>query len=79
MSSHLDDGLPHHNAGDLEKAEECYLEAVAANSADAQALKLLALVQVERGLFDDALSYAEAAVNLRPADGEVAHLLGRIY
>jgi tetratricopeptide (TPR) repeat protein len=78
MSSLLDEGLRHHNAGDLEKAEQIYLDAVAANSSDAQALKLLAVLQAERGLFDDAVSYAEAAVNLLPDDGECAHLFGRI-
>ena len=78
MSSLLDQGLGHHKAGDLKKAEQCYLDAVAANSSDAQALKLLAVVQAEHGLFDDAVSYAEAAVSLLPEDGECAHLLGRI-
>lgn len=78
MSSLIDEGLRHHNAGDLEKAEQCYLDAIAANSSDAQALKLLAVLQAERGQFDDAVSYAEAAVNLLPNDGECAHLFGRI-
>ena len=78
MSNLLDEGLRHHNAGNLDKAEQCYLDAVAANSSDAQALKLLAVVQTERGEFDDALSYAEAAANLLPDDGECSHLLGRI-
>ncbi len=78
MNALLDEGLRHHNAGDLAKAEQCYLDAVAENSSDAQALKLLAVVQSERGEFDDALSYAEAAANLLPDDGECSHLLGRI-
>ncbi len=78
MSSLVEEGLRHHNAGDLEKAEQCYLDAVAENSSDAQALKLLAVIQAERREFDDALSYAEAASNLLPDDGECAHLLGRI-
>jgi protein O-GlcNAc transferase len=78
MSSLLDEGLRHHNAGDIEKAEQCYLGAVAANSRDAQALKLLAVLQAERGQFDEAVSYAEAAANLLPDDGECAHLFGRI-
>lgn len=78
MSSLVDEGLRHHNAGELEKAEQCYLDAVAANSSDAQALKLLAVLQAERGSFDDAVSYAEAAANLLPEDGECAHLFGRI-
>tara|TARA_R110000868_G_scaffold63923_3_gene192460 strand:- start:602 stop:1279 length:678 start_codon:yes stop_codon:yes gene_type:complete len=78
MSSLVEEGLRHHNAGDLEKAEQCYLDAVSANSSDAQALKLLGLVQAERGMFEDALSYAEAAVNLLPDDSECQHLLARI-
>ena len=78
MSALLDEGLRHHKTGDMEKAEQCYLDAVAANSSDAQALKLLAVLQAERGQFDDAASYAEAAFNLLPNDGECAHLFGRI-
>jgi len=78
MSSLVEEGLRHHNAGDLQKAEQCYLDAVSANSSDAQALKLLGVVQAERGMFDDALSYAEAAVKLLPDDGECKHLLARI-
>ncbi len=79
MSSLIDEGLRYHNAGDLEKAEKSYLDAVFANSSDAQALKLLAVVQAERGQFDDAVSYAAAAVNLLPDDSECTHLLGRIH
>ena len=45
MSSLVEEGLRHHNAGDLEKAEQCYLDAVSANSSDAQALKLLGVMQ----------------------------------
>lgn len=78
MSALVEEGLRHHNAGDFEKAEQCYLDAVSANSSDAQALKLLGVLQAERGMFEDALSYAEAAVNLLPDDGECKHLVARI-
>ena len=78
MSSLVNEGLRYHNDGDLEKAEQCYLEALSANSSEAYALKLLGVLQAERGIFDDALSYAEAAVNLLPDDIECKHLLARI-
>lgn len=78
MSSLVNEGLRYHNDGDLEKAEKCYLEALSSNSSDGYALKLLGVLQAERGIFDDALSYAEAAVKLLPDDGECKHLLARI-
>ena len=41
-------------------------------------LKLLALVMMEKGETDEALSYIEAAVDLQPDVAQYRHLLGRI-
>lgn len=78
MSSLLDEGLAHHAAGDLDRAEQCYLDAVEQNGANTEALKLLALVMMEKGETDEAVTYIEAAVSLQPDVATYRHLLGRI-
>jgi protein O-GlcNAc transferase len=78
MTSLIDQGLAHHDAGDLDRAEQCYLDAVAENGADTEALKLLALVMMEKGNADEAVTYIEAAVDLQPDVAQYRHLLGRI-
>lgn len=78
MSSLLDQGLAYHDAGDLDRAEQCYLDAVEQDGADTEALKLLALVMMEKGETDEAATYIEAAVDLKPDVAQYRHLLGRI-
>ena len=78
MSSELDQGLAHHDAGDLDRAEWCYRAALAQDPANAEAHKLLALVVMEKGLADDAVTHIEKAMALAPDAAQYRHLLGRI-
>lgn len=74
----LEEGLAHHQAGRLEDAEACYLDVVAAEPENAEAMKLIALVLAAQGEFEDAQSYATAATELNPNNGDYWHVLGRI-
>lgn len=74
----LSQGFAHQQNGQLDAAEECYLDVIAAEPENTEALKLLALVEVMRGGFENALNYAVAAVELAPQNGDYRHLLGRI-
>lgn len=78
MSSQLDQGLAHHDAGDLDRAEWCYRAALEQDPANADAHKLLALVAMEKGLTDDAVSHIGKALDLAPDVAQYRHLLGRI-
>ncbi|MCB2109025.1 MAG: tetratricopeptide repeat protein, partial [Rhodobacteraceae bacterium] len=68
-----------HQNGDVEKAEEQYLGILADDPNATDAHKMLALVALGRGDFDEALSYLDAATSLAPNVGEYWHLLGRIH
>jgi len=74
----LEEGLAHHQQGRLDDAEACYLDVVDDDPKNTEALKLLALLTMGRGEFEDALQYAQAAANLAPDNGDYLHLLGRI-
>jgi protein O-GlcNAc transferase len=78
MSSQLDQGLAHHDAGNLDRAEACYRAALEQDATNAEAHKLLALVAMERGLTDDAVSHIGKALDLAPGSSQYRHLLGRI-
>src|SRR5438477_3919325 len=78
MATLVEQGLTFHNAGDHERAEKCYLDAVEADPSNAGALKLLAVLSAERGRSDDALAYAEAAIAQKPEVAEYHHLFGRL-
>lgn len=67
-----------HQSGQLDEAEEAYLKILKDYPESAEVLKLLGLVQLTRGDFDEALSYIEDAVAAAPETGELWHLLGRI-
>lgn len=78
MSSSLDQGLTYHDAGNLDRAEECYLQALEEDASNPEAHKLLALVAMEKGNPEDAVTYIEAALALSPHAAQYHHLLGRI-
>lgn len=77
-AARLAEGLAHQQEGRLDEAEACYLDVLEAEPANTEAMKLMALAMVGRGEMDDALSYAAAAVDLQPNNGDYLHLLGRI-
>ena len=78
MATLVEQGLKFHDAGELDRAEQCYRDAVAADAMNAVALKLLAVLSAERGRSDDAMSYAQAAIDQKPEVAEYHHLLGRL-
>ena len=77
-SAQLTAGLALHRAGDLAGAERCYLDAIAVDSTQAEALKLLSVLALESGDLTRATAYVDAALVQRPTAGEYWHLLGRI-
>jgi tetratricopeptide (TPR) repeat protein len=74
----LQKGLDFQQAGQLDDAEQCYLDVLGVESTNTEALKLLSILAVTRGAYEDALNYATAAVELQPKQGDYWHLLGRI-
>ena len=78
-AARLEEGMAHHQAGRLDEAEACYLDVITAEPTNTEALKLMALAMVGKGDLDDALSYALAATELKPDNGDYQHLAGRIY
>ncbi len=71
-------GLALHRRGELAEAERCYQGIIDADPTHAEALKLLAVLALERGELPRALSLAERASEQRPERGEYLHLIGRI-
>ena len=81
MSSLLDQGLAHHDAGDLGRAEACYRAAAEQNGADPEPQKLLALVAMEKGIADAAVKHIEKAMELATREAQYRHLfeIGRAH
>jgi tetratricopeptide (TPR) repeat protein len=78
MTSLIDQGLAHHDAGDLKNAEQCYRESLEQDGPDADVFKLLALIAMDSGRADDAVTEIQAAIALQPEVAQYHHLLGRI-
>lgn len=74
----LEKGLGFQQAGDLERAEDCYVDVLSAEPENTEAMKLLSILSVARGDLEDALNYVNAAVDLKPSVGDYWHLKGRI-
>ena len=78
MTSLIDQGLAHHGAGDLKRAEQCYRDSLENEGASADAFKLLALIAMESDRPAAALTHIQAAIDLEPEVAQFHHLLGRI-
>ena len=78
MTSLIDQGLAHHDAGDLKRAEQFYRDSIAIDGASADAYKLLALVAMETDRSAEAKSLIDLAVDLRPDAPQYRHMQGRI-
>ncbi len=78
VSQQLAAGLSLQSAGELAAAERCYLDVVAQHGAHGEALKLLAVLALDRGDLSGASAYVEAALLEQPTAGEYLHLLGGI-
>lgn len=78
MSSLIDQGLAHHDTGNLDQAESAYRAAAQADAANPEPHKLLALVAMEKGMPDAAVGHIEKAMDLAPGTAQYRHLFGRI-
>lgn len=78
MSSLIDQGLAHHDAGDLDRAESAYRAAAEEDAANPEPHKLLALVAMEKGQPEAAVGHIETAMELAPDVAQYRHLFGRI-
>jgi len=78
LTERLAAGITLHRRGNLEEAERQYLGALALEPNHGEALKLLALIAIDRSDLARAAELAEAALATQPGAGEYLHLLGRI-
>ncbi|MBL8644307.1 MAG: tetratricopeptide repeat protein [Rhodospirillaceae bacterium] len=74
----LEKGLALQQAGQLEAAEACYFDVLEAEPDNTEAMKLLSIIAATRGDFEDALNYADAAIELAPHMGDYWYLRGRV-
>src|SRR6478609_753586 len=74
----LDAGRAYHRRGELAEAERHYLSVLLSDPHHGEALKLLAVVALDRGDLARAAELAESALVAQPRSGECLHLLGRI-
>jgi len=78
LTEQLDAGLALHRQGKLLEAAQHYLAVLALDPQHGEALKLLAVVALDRGELARAADFAAAALAVQPRSGEYFHLLGRI-
>jgi Flp pilus assembly protein TadD/predicted O-methyltransferase YrrM len=78
LAEQLDSGRALHRAGNLQEAELRYLGVLALEPGHAEALKLLAVIALDRGDLARAAHLAGSALAVRPEAGECWHRLGRI-
>ena len=71
-------GLAHQHLGELEDAEQCYLQAIEANPHDSRASHELAGIYIKGGQFDQAHAIIEQAVQLDPESAHLHALLALI-
>jgi predicted O-linked N-acetylglucosamine transferase (SPINDLY family) len=68
--------IRYHQAGDLVRAEQSYLEVLRAEPTHAHALYLMGALCQSMGRFEEAISYLKESVRLRPDDAPTWNLLG---
>ena len=79
MSEKLDIALKYHQEGQLDKAEEIYLEIIVEETKNAEALKLLGVLSCQKSKFDDGINYLEAAIDLDDQNSEFHLVLGNAF
>jgi len=79
MHDNLSSGLRHHQAGQLEQAAACYLQALERQPNDAEALHLLGLVTYQQGRLDGAADLIGRAVALNPRAAAFHCNLAEVY
>ena len=77
--SSLEQALSLHQSGELDAAEQAYLDIIMDDSQNAEALKLLGVLACQRGKFDDGINYLEAAIEIDDTVAEYHFALGRGY
>jgi tetratricopeptide (TPR) repeat protein len=75
----IEQALSLHQSGDLDAAEQAYLDIVTDDSQNAEALKLLGVLACQRGKFDDGINYLEAAIQIDDTVAEYHFALGQGY
>ena len=75
----LQAALALHQSGQLEDAEQAYLDIVVDESDNAEALKLLGVLSCQLEKFEEGVSYLEAAVDLEESVAEYHQALGHAY
>ncbi len=79
MSEKLDIALKYHQEGQLDKAEEIYLEIIVEETKNAEALKLLGVLSCQKNKFDDGINYLDAAIELDEHNAEFHLVLGNAF
>ena len=79
MSEKLDIALKYHQEGQLDKAEEIYLEIIVEETKNAEALKLLGVLSCQKSKLDDGINYLEAAIDLDDQNPEFHLVLGNAF
>lgn len=74
--SAIEKALSLHQSGDLEAAEQSYLDILVDDSRNAEALKLLGVLSCQLSKFDDGISYIEAAIEVDDTVAEYHYALG---
>ncbi|NKB43831.1 MAG: tetratricopeptide repeat protein [Alphaproteobacteria bacterium] len=77
--SPIEQALSIHQSGDLDAAEQAYLDILMDDSRNAEALKLIGLLACQRGKLEDGLNYLEAAIEVDDSVAEYHFALAHGY
>jgi predicted O-linked N-acetylglucosamine transferase (SPINDLY family) len=75
----LESAWNHYRAGQLEQAEELYLQVLQANPGQVDALHLLGVIAGQSGRFAQAADYLQAAIRLAPDLADAHNNLGNVF
>ena len=73
------DGLVHHDAGEIEKARDAYLQALDLDPENAKALDLAGLLCMQCGEPEVAEEFYRSAINIEPDNTRFSLHLGILY
>ena len=75
--SPLEQAISLHQEGNLEEAEQAYLNVIVDEPENAEAFKLLGVMACQKGDLEEGLTYLEAAIQASPEESEYHLALGR--
>jgi protein O-GlcNAc transferase len=79
LSEALAIAAQHHQAGELEIAEQIYRQILAVEPNQAEVVHLLGIIASQVGKYDDAIQWFSRAIELKPGDVELCKNLGSIF